>query len=214
MKLRMKMKKKIAVTTIAASLMLSSLSGFPTSDKGIAGPFHTNVASAATLPDSSLLSKFNGVYAELAKDNAGLTAVNAAKAKLDQLSASSTGADIAEKEALVTEIWTKVSAKINGDTNYVTDITPVAIYNVFSRLAITNDLTGDSLVTAITDNNLRNTVNKLATLSGLSGGFNAITLNDFNLFYNGLITALETNKTGIMAGNSIVYVNGRQWNVC
>ncbi|SEC11501.1 S-layer homology domain-containing protein [Paenibacillus sp. GP183] len=196
----MTMKKKLAITTMAASLVLGTLAGFPVINKGSVS---TGVAYAATLPDATLLDKFNGIHAELAKDTVGQAAVRLARKKIDELS-NNLGPEASLKKAqLIAPIWTRVIAKITNPPypgNY-SDINEAAIYNVFSKLAITYDSTGSDLTAALNNLSLRNTVNKLETLAGVAGGLNDITLNDFNLFYDAVINSLKTSSILVAASS-------------
>jgi hypothetical protein len=193
----MTMKKKIAITTMAASLVLGSIAGLPVSNKGVS----TGVAYAAALPDASLLNKFNGIHTELVKDTAGQAAVRLARNKIDALSADTGTLATARKTELAAQIWSKVSTKINASSSPgdYSDINAVAIFNVVSQLAIAYDSTGSDLTAAITNPTQRIIVNKLAKLAGLTNGLDDITLNDFNLFYDAVISSLETNKASILA---------------
>ncbi|MBP1993431.1 S-layer homology domain-containing protein [Paenibacillus eucommiae] len=188
----MTMKKKLVVTTMAASLVLGTVAGLPLSKQGLASQFgiSTSVASAATLP-SSFLVKYNAIHSELTKDTEGIDDVRKAR---DAIKALTNSNDTAKKEELVTEIWNKVEAKFGNNPQTVSALD---LYTLVSPLAITFDSDGTELVAALNNPDLRAIVSKLATLVGLNS-VNDVSTNDIVAFYEAVISALETDKASII----------------
>lgn len=77
----MTLKRKLAVTTIAASVAMSAFAGIPLSNKGLAEKLGVSgVAYATSLSD--LFAKADKIYTELAKDTADVDAVVALQTKI------------------------------------------------------------------------------------------------------------------------------------
>lgn len=85
----MSFKKKLAVTTIAASVAMSAFAGIPLSNKGLAEKLGvSNVVQAAAYAD--FITDVNKVYAELVKIEGGVNAVSAVKDRIDVLLSNGT----------------------------------------------------------------------------------------------------------------------------
>ncbi|GBG09545.1 S-layer protein [Paenibacillus agaridevorans] len=85
----MTFKRKLAVTTIAASVAMSAFAGIPLSSKGLSEKLgFNNVAYATNLSD--LITKSDKLYTELVKDTEGLEAVNQLKGQLQTALADGT----------------------------------------------------------------------------------------------------------------------------
>ncbi|MFK7696956.1 S-layer homology domain-containing protein [Paenibacillus sp. HJGM_3] len=99
----MKMFKKVAATSIAASLVASGIVGVPLSSKGFSYVLGVQQASAAGLPPSAatLKNKLDKVYAKLvATGNAGL--VTSAQTELG---------NITDLDLRLGNVWTKIATK-------------------------------------------------------------------------------------------------------
>src|SRR5687767_5947182 len=97
----MTMKKKLTVTTLAASMLFASIAGLPLSEKGLANKLGitAGVASASTAFD-----QLNALKAELARDTAGAANVAAVR---DYVKNDLTATHV-EKYELIKQIWDKI----------------------------------------------------------------------------------------------------------
>ncbi|MBP1962319.1 S-layer homology domain-containing protein [Paenibacillus aceris] len=97
----MTMKKKVTVTTLAASMMFASIAGLPLSEKGLASKLGLTVSVASA---NTYLDQLTAVHAELTKDTTGLASVNAVKQYLKDHPIT----DKNLQHELTAEVWNKV----------------------------------------------------------------------------------------------------------
>ncbi|WP_436238149.1 S-layer homology domain-containing protein [Paenibacillus sp. LjRoot153] len=153
------MKKKLTVTTLAASMLFASIAGLPLSEKGLASKLGVTagVASAATVQD-----QLNGLRTELARDTQGIADVRATRDYIKNNTDTTTFND-AKKIELLGNIWTKISAKSTTPIN----LNPV--FTLFNGLELFYDESGamvDELINAPAN---RTVINDLFLKVGLPG---------------------------------------------
>ncbi|WP_010276914.1 S-layer homology domain-containing protein [Paenibacillus senegalensis] len=185
------MKKKVVASTLAASLVLGSLSGLPLSQQGLLQKFNlSDSAYAAALPSDEVINQIKKIYAQL--NESELTALNAALSKIRQL-------EPAENTNLITPLWSKIEAAMDNPANYP-DLTERNIVWLIQQLAITYDENLSELERVRTDPQVRKILVQLAQLAGVSG----IELTDLDAFQKQLDASLKAsfkeNLPEILAG--------------
>ncbi|NQX59443.1 S-layer homology domain-containing protein [Paenibacillus qinlingensis] len=186
----MTMKKKLTVTTLAASIMFASIAGLPLSEQGLANKLGitVGVASAAT---PSIQDKLNGLRDELARDTQGLEAARATRdfVELHEFS------DV-EMETLLGPIWTNLSPA-------GVDVTPV--FELFNSLDLFYDESSNAIEQLLSEPAIRDAIDLLFTyeadgyerLPGIdeSGGLSKQSVIDFQ---ETALTALKDNKMKLL----------------
>lgn len=184
----MTMKKKLTVTTVAASMLFASIAGIPLSEKGLASKLGitTGVVSAA-----SAFDELNALKTELARDTEGESKVAAAR-----IYATTTLGLLEDsvKEELIQRIFDKV--------NPATGISAGDLFELINALDLFYDGSGDALDALISDPVKRAVVSNLFVAAGLpeidaKGG---LTKKDVVDFQNASLAALNdpTNKATLV----------------
>jgi hypothetical protein len=181
----MTMKKKLTVTTLAASIMFASIAGLPLSEQGLANKLGITAGVASA---SEVLDRLNGLHDELARDTQGLANVKATRDNI----AAHTFTD-AEMKAILGPVWTKIAAKVNDkhltvDVNYVFDL--------FNSLDLFYDGSGTAIEDLINNEDVRTAVNTLfkavdLPIIGEVGGLSKQSIVEFQ---NKAIEALENDS--------------------
>ncbi|TYP75656.1 S-layer homology domain-containing protein [Paenibacillus methanolicus] len=134
----MKLKKKIVVTTVAASVVASAFAGIPFSDKGLAAQLGiVNVASAAdaSFVDATTLDRLQKLHAELAKSASTLETIRKARKVIqDELDKQIAANDYSVVKPLVDKINAEYPGLLTDeDAKYlltlVTRLVNVAYYD-------------------------------------------------------------------------------------
>ena len=155
----MTMKKKLTVTTLAASIMFASIAGLPLSEKGLASKLGVTagVASAATVQD-----QLNGLRTELARDTQGIADVRATRDYIKNNTNTPTF-DSAKKIELLGNIWTKINAR----STISIDLNPV--FTLFNGLDLFYDESGATVDELINESVNRTVIDNLFRGVGLAG---------------------------------------------
>ncbi|WP_162259751.1 S-layer homology domain-containing protein [Paenibacillus sp. Soil766] len=168
------MKKKLTVTTLAASMLFASIAGLPLSEKGLASKLGVTagVASAATVQD-----QLNGLRTELARDTQGIADVRATRDYIKTNTDTPTF-NSAKKIELLGNIWTKLNAKSPATI----DLNPV--FTLFNGLDLFYDESGATIDALINEPANRTVINDLFLNVGLPGindpqGLTKQRVNDF-----------------------------------
>ncbi|MGQ7889898.1 S-layer homology domain-containing protein [Paenibacillus sp. WC2504] len=191
----MTMKKKVTVTTLAASMMFASIAGLPLSEKGLASKlgFTVNAASANTV-----LDQLDALHAELAKDTVGLASVNSVKQYVKDHPIT----DKNLQHQLTAEVWDKI--KNNA---------PSLQYAATAQLINALDLfLGDynSIDNLIQDENNRTAISLLFTSVGLPGidEPDGLKKSDIIAFQQAALDALNSKKDELLAKVAEVIIIG------
>lgn len=186
------MKKKAIALTLTAGLVLPTI---PVYDPGSLNNFErlllVNQALAAPGSEQST--------AQLEKQIQGLK--NKIDNKLPQSLIDFSHNNLAQLKAnpsanvdLVTEVWTKISAKKGSAAGY-DKLTQENIVKLFLEIAAVGDpKTSANVQLLISDPELRGTVDQLFKLGGLSGGVNDITVGDATDFTRKFINVFNLNE--------------------
>jgi hypothetical protein len=155
----MTMKKKLTVTTLAASIMFASIAGLPLSEQGLANKLGitVGVASAATIQD-----QLNALRTELARDTQGYADVRATRDYIKNNTNTPTF-DSAKKIELLGDIWTK----INAESTIPIDLDPV--FSLFNGLDLFYDESGTTIDELINEPVNRTVIDNLFQGVGLAG---------------------------------------------
>ncbi|NOV00002.1 S-layer homology domain-containing protein [Paenibacillus planticolens] len=188
----MTMKKKVTVTTLAASMMFASIAGLPLSEKGLASKlgFTVSVASAA-----SAFDQLNALKAELARDTAGAENVAAVRSYVkDQLTATTN-----EKYDLIKVIWDKIEAKRNNSAPGLSSPSVLNIDNAFklvTALDVFYSGSKEEIEELMNDADNRAIINDLFLSANLKGidEVGGLTKKDVIAFQDAALQALVTNK--------------------
>lgn len=192
----MTMKKKLTVTTLAASMLFASIAGLPLSEKGLASKLGitAGVASASTAFD-----QLNALKAELARDTAGAANVAAVR---DYVKNDLT-ATHAEKYELIKQIWDKIETKRNNAAPGLSSPSVLTVDNAFklvTALDVFYNGSSADIDLLINDDDNRAIINDLflsANLKGINqaGGLNK---SDVVAFQNAALQALVDNKVSLI----------------
>ncbi|OAS21877.1 S-layer homology domain-containing protein [Paenibacillus oryzisoli] len=189
----MTMKKKLTVTTLAASIMFASIAGLPLSEKGLANKLGitAGVASAATVQD-----QLNALRTELARDTQGIADVKATRDNI----AAHTFTDV-EMKAILGPVWTKVAAKVNA--KHLT-VNVSSVFALFNSLDLFYDGSGAAIEDLINNEDVRTAINTLFAavdlpIIGQVGGLSKQSIVEFQ---DKVIEALknESNQTTLKLG--------------
>ncbi|WP_185601746.1 S-layer homology domain-containing protein [Paenibacillus sp. 598K] len=110
------MKRKVAISTLAASMAVTAFAGIPLSSKGLAEKvgIQVNVASAAEI-DSAFLTKLNSIHAALhANGEPGVSQVREFRNDIRELTAEAL-ADDQVLDELLSPVWGKISHHFNAN---------------------------------------------------------------------------------------------------
>lgn len=189
----MTMKKKLTVTTLAASIMFASIAGLPLSEQGLANKLGitAGVASASEVQDT-----LKGLHDELARDTQGFAD---AKATRDNIAAH-TFTDV-EMKAILGPVWTKVAAKVNAK-HLTVDVS--SVFALFNSLDLFYDGSGAAIEDLINNADVRTAVNTLfeaveLPIIGQAGGLSKESIIEFQ---DKVIEALKSgsNQTTLKLG--------------
>ncbi|UQZ84347.1 Endo-1,4-beta-xylanase A precursor [Paenibacillus konkukensis] len=169
----MTMKKKLVVSTVAASLVFSSLAGLPVSTKGLLEKLGVGaeVAQAATPGLNTIVNELNKVHSYVWTDDEKAS-ISQARAQLNNLGNN------AEDTALVSEVTTRINSKLSAveDPSEFDQLSDANILKLFSALNVfftveaieENTEEGTSLADALVSKELRPVIKQLAKLGGSS----------------------------------------------
>jgi hypothetical protein len=170
--------KKVAVSTLAASMVLGSIAGLPLSSKGLSEVLGANVAQAsASLPNSEISDKLNALYEQLTQEEKD--AISAARDKLKNVSETN--------YALIEPMWTSA---LQGS-----GLAKESLIQLIAGTGVFYDPMLGDLEAARLNPVYRDTLNQLAQVAGLSlnGSSTAtdIAFDDLIAFTNTLEAAVE-----------------------
>ncbi|WP_438448526.1 S-layer homology domain-containing protein [Gorillibacterium sp. sgz5001074] len=195
-------KKAIAVALVASMTVPATLPavGIPLVDSHLAG----GKASAAGLPNEVLQKRLQNLHKILAQTQN----LDLAEKFRNYFKGLNTEANLnlATNQELVSALWTKINAKKGNQPGYEL-ITQKNILRLFLEFAVTYDPQGKSINDVITDPELKPIMDQLLKLSGLPGGLNDFTLNDFNLFLNAVSPELKTKLKSQNGLNNAALLN-------
>ncbi|CAH1211503.1 hypothetical protein PAECIP111891_03703 [Paenibacillus allorhizoplanae] len=193
----MTMKKKLTVTTLAASIMFASIAGLPLSEQGLANKLGitVGVASADTL---SIQDKLNGLRDELGKDAEGIDAARAVRNFVADYSFSD------EDMALILgNVWTKLSGA-------GVDVTPV--FELFNNLDLFYDESSNAIEELLKVQDVRDALDLLFQYKGLplideADGLSKQSVIDFQ---EASLAALqeESSKEALLGSIASVFLTG------
>ncbi|MDD9266230.1 S-layer homology domain-containing protein [Paenibacillus sp. GCM10023248] len=193
----MTMKKKLTVTTLAASMMFASIAGLPLSEKGLAGKIGltAGVASATTY-----LDQLNEVHTELARDTQGLSNVNSVK----QYLANHPITDKNLQKELTQEVWSKVKDKAPA-------LPYSAVIKLINGLDLFFDDSGASFDEIIKDQANRDAISLLFTSVNLPGidEPNGLKKSDIVDFQQAAMGALTSKKDELLEKVAQVILTGQ-----
>ncbi|RAP74019.1 S-layer homology domain-containing protein [Paenibacillus montanisoli] len=190
----MTFKKKLAVTTLAASLVTGSLAGLPLSSKGLAEQLGlVNVASAATATPPT----YAEFMARLDRIHTALIAGGEAQSVRDLRDAIAS-LDYSTHGSLVDPLWALLPSEIkdNADVNF-----KQVLFDVFQSVGTVMYSTRNEEIDAIrADADLQAALVELASITGTS----KLTVNDLLAFGNAVELAavhqVKTNLPDLLAG--------------
>ncbi|MGO4499653.1 S-layer homology domain-containing protein [Paenibacillus sp. 2RAB27] len=192
----MTMKKKLTVTTLAASIMFASIAGLPLSEQGLANKLGitAGVASAAT---SSLQVKLEGLRVELAKDDDGLKAV---KATRDLVAGAVAKNEITtdDMKVLLGNVWSKFSD---------VDVDVKAIFALINGLDLFYDESGEAINALLNDSHVKPAIDAIFTK--VPGG-KTLTKADVIAFQDAALQAMasEQNQNELLESVGKVFLLG------
>lgn len=192
----MTMKKKVSVTTLAASIMFASIAGLPLSEQGLANKLGISVgaASAAVAPvtvPASVLTKLAGLHNELARDTQGF---NDTKDVRDLVAAQTITP--AQMKTLLGDVWTKLEQP-------GVDVT--SIFALINGLDLFYDDAGTTIGTIINTPSVRNAVNVLFHSVDPT---TTLTKQDVMDYQEAAFDALEANKTELLLSVAQAFSSG------
>lgn len=163
----MKFRKKVLATTVAASLVLGSISGLPLSTQGALNKLgiHTAIVQAA---DTGDLSRFDALFTELNKDSTARSKMAAIHAQINADLAVESGLFFAD---LVAPVLDKINVALTGESKTpLTSEEAINLFVIVARAAYPLDsVSGEDVNywhTMINNPSLRGFINKIALLGG------------------------------------------------
>lgn len=191
----MKSMKKLLVTTLAATLVVSSMAVVPFNNRDSASKFGISVASAAALPQTTI-DKIARVKAYVLPED--LAAVDAAQNALKNLTDTT----------LVSDIMTPINAAKTRDAGHIAVnagggynlITAGNILELFKRIGMINYADATGLEAFRTDTTLRPVMDQLAKL-GSSDPMAPIDLtpDDFVIFFDRVLLLIQSSGFSSLA---------------
>ncbi|MBP3964832.1 S-layer homology domain-containing protein [Paenibacillus lignilyticus] len=178
----MTVRKKLVVTTIAASLVAGSLAGVPLSNKGLAQQLGlSNIAAAATPTEDQFMDRLDAIHDALI---AGKDAQSVRDLRT-QIGALTFAAD----NDAIDPLWAYVPAPVKNDTN------KELLFDTFQALGSIMYSTRNEEITAIrSDADLQAALVQLATITGTT----KLTVNDLLAFVDAVETAaVESVQTNL-----------------
>ncbi|MFC5446791.1 S-layer homology domain-containing protein [Paenibacillus aestuarii] len=197
----MTMKRKAAITTLAASMMLSTFAGLPLSQGGLLSKLGVaNVALATPADSSSLLNQLIGLRSELERDTDGITAVQDVAAYV-QSNMSALPTD--KQRELTNEIWSKVNAKAPG-------LDYSAVFQLINSFDLFFNGSADEISAIIDNPDYRAALDELFVSVGLPGIDEPAGLkkSDVISFQQAVLQALRNNKSEIVSAMSAAFAGG------
>ncbi|SFT25298.1 S-layer homology domain-containing protein [Paenibacillus sp. BC26] len=178
----MTVRKKLVVTTIAASLVAGSLAGLPLSNKGLAQQLGlSNIAAAATPTEDQFMGRIDAIHdALLLGEDA-----QSVRDLRTQIGALTFAAD----NDAIDPLWAYVPAPVKNDTN------KELLFDTFQALGSIMYSTRNEEITAIrSDADLQAALVQLATITGTT----KLTVNDLLAFVDAVETAaVESVQTNL-----------------
>lgn len=183
----MTMKKKLTVTTMAASILFASLAGLPLSEKGLANKLGitAGVASAST---PSFQDNLNALRTELARDTQGLADVVATKQLIDTENYFSES----DMATILGPVWDKLSGA-------GVDVTPV--FELFNSLDLFYNESGNNIDALLGSEEVRTALNTLFGAKGLPliGEAGSLSKQSVIDFQQAALTALQAKQSDLLA---------------
>lgn len=181
----MGMKKKVLVSSLAASLVLSSLPALPLSSQGWLDKFGVQRAAASDfseLPLPELADKIKDQIEELTKDftEEERKAIKELRARLASL-------DAATAKSLVAPIWARLESKVDDRSKYPDLTLDNLVWLIQSLAAINEDRLIEDLEELRRDPKARKMFNQLSKMAGVPG----IGMGDFQQFRKKVYDELE-----------------------
>lgn len=195
-KVSMTMKRKLTVTTLAASMLFASIAGLPLSEKGLASKLGitTSVASAA-----SAFDQLNALKAELARDTEGASNVAAVRNYVK----NGLTATPDEKYDLIKQIWDKIETKRNNSAPGLSSPSVLNVENAFklvTALDVFYNGSSSEIGELMDDEDNRAIINDLFLSANLKGINQAGGLDkgDVVAFQDAALQALVDNKASLI----------------
>ncbi|WP_169306623.1 S-layer homology domain-containing protein [Cohnella pontilimi] len=180
----MKLRRKLAVSTLAASLVAGTFAGIPLSNKGLAEAMgFSSVAYAATLPSTTAAfqQKLRDLY-EKAEELGYITQVDLARSQLTAVNFTS--------DAAVTELYNYVKSQVPaGHENEYTHLLDRDTFDGLFRLGIGLSLAMDNNVDILKQSMYVKAVNEFGKL----GGVQDVQFEDFVEFANAIEADLKSH---------------------
>ncbi|UJF34573.1 S-layer homology domain-containing protein [Paenibacillus hexagrammi] len=186
----MTMKKKLTVTTLAASMVFASVAGLPLSGKGLASKLGVSVAFASEA--DSAYAEVTALHDELAKDTAGFAKVKEVRDFIKTYHFDNEDT----KYQLIKEVWDKIEENRNAsapDLNYDT------IFQLVSGLDLFYDGSGAVIEDLMNDTANRKALDDLFKAAGLPGidDVDGLKVSSVTEFQNAMLKALKDHKSDI-----------------
>ncbi|OCT10694.1 hypothetical protein A8709_22930 [Paenibacillus pectinilyticus] len=192
----MTMKKKLAVTTLSASIMFASIAGLPLSEQGLASKLgiSVGVASAAVAPvtiPTSVLEKLSGLHDELARDEQGFQVTKDVRDLITHQTLTPT-----QMKNLLGDVWTKLEQP---------GVDVASIFALINGLDLFYDDAGTTIGTIINNASVRNAVNVL--FHGVDPT-KTLTTQDVIAYQEAAFNALEANKADLLLSVAQAFSSG------
>jgi hypothetical protein len=189
----MTMKKKLTVTTMAASILFASLAGLPLSEKGFANKLGitAGVASAAEL---SIQDKLVGLRKELAKDVDGLQAVSDTSTAINNYHFNS-----GDMATILGDVWTNIDNEV--------DINIEPIFELLNNLDLFYDNSGEAIDALLNDSDIKAAIDTI--FLNIPEG-RSLTKADVIAFQEAALQALtlEENKNTLLESVGTAFLLG------
>lgn len=176
----MTMKKKLTVTTLAASIMFASIAGLPLSEQGLANKLGIT-AGVASADTASLQDTLSGLRDELSRDTQGFADTKAAR----DIIAAHTFTPV-EMQDLLGNVWTKL--QYAG-----VDVTP--LFQLINGLDLFYDDAGTTINALLSNGDIRNAISALFDFDGAT----TLTKQDVIDYQVAALNVLRENKLQLLA---------------
>lgn len=191
----MKLKKKVLTSTLAAGLVISSISGLPLSSKGVFDKLGVSVAHADGLPASANYLKLRmvKVYDAMSADDKAI--VQAASTQVQGLKNAYPSFDAANLN-LIAPVWTEIAGKIGTDAALYPAVTQENVLYLFLHLALNYDTQLTFWESARTNPILRPVADQLLKLGGIDDGIDGVGFEDVEHLAKGLEKSVKDTLNG------------------
>jgi hypothetical protein len=190
--------KKVAVSTLAASMVLGSVAGLSLSEKGLLSAINGTAYAYNTpgLPNQVILDVIAKVHANLHPDD-----IQFVRDARDVLSSMDTNSNY----DLIENVWGKVSAAKSGKTGFE-EVTEANVLKLLTDLSIYYYEDGRGFTNALASNS--KLLDQMAKLGGLSNGLGDTVIADAQAFGEALEKALLAEMNISNAISIIAEIDG------